>query len=417
MRFRVDEALNLNSYWSRDIGFIVKSVALPTVQPKAEEVNSYNHKRQVYTGVSYNPLTLAIHDTADAMALRMWSDYSSYYFSDFSQIPMQTAYDIVDFNTGPSGDWGLKISTSDDPNTTNFFSGVDIYQVFRGTYIKTTIVNPRIISFDPEELDYASMDHLSYRMTLTYENVNYYNGGAPSPLSDDAYLSSVFSDPRLEGGAGEPDDSDSVLTTALGALGGSSQGGLLTTALTDAFGLLGGSGGTAVSQTINSPLTAGLGGVLGTFGSLNFGSGQSTLNPNTLGQIQNLAGSALLGGGGSGISGSLYDAARGLVSGMGAAGGLGTALTQGILASAISAGNAVGNQVSNAGGAVLSSQAYANTNNFSGQMSQIGYIDTPIGSSPDIPIEQPDDSGVTNDISGDLNFGSSDSSGLITPFI
>ncbi|RYD40490.1 MAG: hypothetical protein EOP83_35190, partial [Verrucomicrobiaceae bacterium] len=84
--------------WNKDLGFLVKSVDRPSVDPKVEELNQYNKKRQVNTGYKIGTTRITVYDTADSMAMRMWAEYSKYYFGDFrhaTQAATDWGYDVT----------------------------------------------------------------------------------------------------------------------------------------------------------------------------------------------------------------------------------------------------------------------------------------------------------------------------------
>lgn len=297
VRFRSGDVDSLS--WSRDFGFLVKSVDQPTIQQKAEEMNQYGKKRQIVTGFSLNPINMTVYDTVDNLAQQMWARYLAYYYGDFSQDESAYGYDIVDYRDQLlGGDTGFgyspKVSSNDDAKIADsqfYLKAVDIYKVYRGTFVRTTLVNPRIISADPEELDYESMSPMMWRFNIAFEAVVYSNGGAPAAISGDSYLSTVFKDHRLQGDSGEPDEnvSTGLFGVGLSLLGGKQSLGRALTGLgLDVLGINRSTVNTVANlgkQTINNfgnlsknpaQAIAGLGGVLNTFGHLSFA---QTSNP------------------------------------------------------------------------------------------------------------------------------------------
>ena len=267
VRFRRGDNSQGTSYWQRDLGFLVKSIDQPTISPKTEEVNQYNKKRQAITGYTINPVNMTLFDTADGMALQMWSEYAKHHFGDFSQSVENYRYDLLDEESMKGADIGYGFLAT---NEQFFFTAIDIYQVFRNAYTKTTLVNPKITAFDPEDLDYEQMNTVMYRLTLAYEAVLYHSDGAPQSIDADAELAAAFKDIRLHGDiievSGPPAAplpggmgpiSGNVAQKPLGGLGGIL--GNMTNAITGIFGSRGAS-------------SSGLGGVLGGLGNLDFGS-------------------------------------------------------------------------------------------------------------------------------------------------
>lgn len=281
VHFRRAEYSEGTPFWQRDLSFLVKSIEQPTVNPKVEELNQYNKKRQIYTGYTTNPVNCVLFDTADGMALRMWNDYVRYYFADFNQNEENFHYDVTSEGEMKGTDIGFGFSPRMDKgdvldgNSQFFFAGIDIYQVFRNAYTKTTLVNPRISAFDPDDFDYEQMAASTYRMTFAYEAVLYANQGAPQSLDGEPELASLFEDIRLHGDVIEVSGPAPAPLPTIGSASGSSVGQSPLGGLT---GILGNNG---VSSVLSSGLgltqqRGGLGGVLGAAGNFNFGNGLAT---------------------------------------------------------------------------------------------------------------------------------------------
>lgn len=260
-------------YWERDHGFLVKTVDTPTINMKIEEVNQYNRLRQVVTGYKTTPINMTLYDTADALALRMWNDYVRYYVADFKQTKENYAYDVVplegDNTAMRGGDIGYGFKPAMDleglsGDTQFYFNTLEIYQVFRNAYTLVTLVNPRIASFDTEELDYSSMDPVTHRLSVAYEAVLYENGGAPLEISGE--LADLFRDIRLHGDVIDVPANPPGVSVVSGAP--IQQSGLSA--------IFQGGGGTLPGMPGAQSNRSGLGGVLGSFGNFNFGAAAAT---------------------------------------------------------------------------------------------------------------------------------------------
>lgn len=182
--------------WQRELSFVVKSADRPAITPTTEELNQYNKKRQVYTGYKINPVRVSMFDTADNLAAKMWSEYANHYFGDFVNTVDKWGYDTTSdyFKGGDPGSrgFGFVPQAGDADLAQFFFSTVDIYQLFGGQYLLTTLVHPRISSFEPDDLDYGSSDPGVVSVTLNPEAVLYHNDGVPQALANDQYLVDVF---------------------------------------------------------------------------------------------------------------------------------------------------------------------------------------------------------------------------------
>lgn len=406
VRFKRGDYSQGPSYWERDLGFLVKTTDTPTVTPKVEEVNQYNKKRQIYTGYTTQPISMTLYDTADGMALRMWDQYVRYYFSDFNQDPLNYKYDMLP----PHGQGGTSMLGEDigygftprptlDVNSQFFFDAVEIFQVFRNAYTKVTLANPKITSWDTEELDYEQMGPVMHRLQIAYEQVLYHNGGAPSPIDDDPILSEAFRDIRMRGDILEVTGIPGVDVTSLGETAG---GGVSP-------GMFGGLGDILPGLEGLAPVKSGIGGVLGSFGNFNFGAALGTaakavisgrtdnlaselvysatgnaqlatiLNMVTTGQSEAaIAGQVIWGAGKSGtISPAVADAAQAAVAMASgnklAAGALAERVVQGVLTTSTISGQSAASQVSGKSGFSMAPAVYEAVNATRSVTAQIGF--------------------------------------------
>lgn len=265
------------SSWESGINFLVKSVDRPSVQPTVEELNQYNKKRVIHTGIKYSPINCTIYDTADGAAMSMWVEYAKYYFGDYNQSSRSYLDDIISPTmfgaasaTSVAG-YGFQIpktsSTSiDGSNTQFFFDSVDVYQVWGGEYTQYSLIHPRITNFAPDDLDYESSGASMISMTLAYEAINHANNGAPQKISTSAMLSDMF------GGMFNGETPDPV-PSAVRQTDFTSTGGQASTTLTvsDLKGLLNSNTSVTYTPSDRSATTTSSGGALSKYGSFNFG--------------------------------------------------------------------------------------------------------------------------------------------------
>jgi hypothetical protein len=206
VRFLRDPAADASS-WREGLTFVVKTIDRPSVQPVVEEINQYNRKRLIHTGVKYGPINCTLYDTADGAAMNMWVEYARYYFGDYRLDPTAYADDILNsqINTGPFAD---NAGASIQPESVNFpmglnsqyfFTKIIVYQVWGNEYTSYELINPRINSFNPDELTYEDGGAASISMTLQYEAVFHGNRGRPQDLFSDATLEAIFADGPFNG--------------------------------------------------------------------------------------------------------------------------------------------------------------------------------------------------------------------------
>lgn len=257
------------SDWLEGLTFVVKTIDRPSVQPVVEEINQYNRKRLIHTGVKYSPINCTLYDTADGAAMNMWFEYASYYFGDYRLDPKAYTDDILNsqINSGPLAD---NAGASIQPESVNFpmglnsqyfFTKVIVYQVWGNEYTSYELINPRINSFNPDELTYEDGGASTVTMTLQYEAIYHGNRGRPQDLFSDATLEAIFADGPFNGQTiqveAPPKQAGFVGTTKAAATTGIPTGSVTTTR--------------SVAPQVARTASTSEGGVLSRFGNFSFG--------------------------------------------------------------------------------------------------------------------------------------------------
>ena len=399
------------SGWQNNLGFVVKSLDRPAVQPTTEEVNQYNKKRQITTGFKLQPMRMSFYDTADNMAMQMWNEYSRWYFGDFAQPSSSFSYDTTaasfldNANTGYG--YSPRSSTSStgvdqtplDLNSQFFFSAISVYQVWGQEYTRFDLINPRITDFAPDDLDYSVTEPSAITISLAYEAILYANNAQPTPISQDPVVQAAFAG-DFDGytinvdGAATRVLTQTATPTVLSQYDTTSFSNLSTTS-TPSLNLSGNSGNTLGS------------GSLSTFGNYDFGSlspsnslgggtaadlSYTSAGNSNLTTLLNIPGNAsavstpesdVLGSTGStgSVSGAQYDASIGALNGAGAGSNpyassyIDNNLVSGVSASSLLNGDSTQDQLTTNGssGLALNSQSYGIINAQRPSYSQIGY--------------------------------------------
>lgn len=162
--------------WSKGLGLVVKNVDRPKVAFDVQTLNQYNKKRVVQSRVEYAPVSIKFHDTVDNKVFNMFEEYFRFYYGDpraTSDVAWQWDQYAQQLKTPGSGNWGFN-PPAVDPNFSYFFSRMEIYQLFGGKFARFDLINPKIVSFDPDELDYSngSLGH-EITMNLAFEGIVY----------------------------------------------------------------------------------------------------------------------------------------------------------------------------------------------------------------------------------------------------
>jgi hypothetical protein len=262
--------------WKSGLSFIVKSIDRPTIQPVVEELNQYNKKRVIHTGVKYSPVTCIVYDTADGAAMAMWVQYMQHYYGDYRQDAGTYKDDIISPKMLGNDKLALdgygfgiqKTSTAsiDGANTQFFFDRIDVYQVWGGEYTCFQLLNPRISNFDPDELDYEQSAASTITMGLSYEAIHHENGGRPQKVSANSALTELFGG-IFNGEVPEPVPSatrtTSFTSTPLPAS--------VSLSNADIQGLLDGDTAVTYTESDRSETTTSAGGALSKYGNFDFG--------------------------------------------------------------------------------------------------------------------------------------------------
>jgi len=229
------------------LNMLVKSVDLPKYKINTDLAYQYNRKKQVHTKIEYEPITMILYDDNLGVSTNMWAGYYGYYFADSSHggsagsmpgVPGSSGGDTpfaglkqiwnniknIDLKGLFKKKPGANKKGSSEPQTpvayqsnafdienkfrfgldnnssAPFFTSVQIFQLSRKTYQCFTLINPKIVSFQHDNLQYAEGATTTQNtMSLVYEGVIYgvgpvkqgnptgfgteYYDNVPSPLS------------------------------------------------------------------------------------------------------------------------------------------------------------------------------------------------------------------------------------------
>ena len=233
------------------LNMLVKSVDLPKFKIQTDLVYQYNRKKQVHTKIEYDPVNLILYDDNLGISTNMWACYYGYYFADSSHggsagsmpnVPgssggatpfaglggLRNLWDNVQKvpgaildgarnlfkkktnvqNKGGGSDPATPVayqSNAVDPTNTGkfrfgldnnssvpFFTSVQIFQLSRKSYQCFTLINPKIVSFQHDNLQYAEGAGTTQNtMSLVYEGVVYGVGavkqGIPTGFGTEYY--------------------------------------------------------------------------------------------------------------------------------------------------------------------------------------------------------------------------------------
>lgn len=199
----------VDSYLSRfeqdQIVPLVKRVDMPSFSINSEKLNQYNKWRISQTKINYQPITIVFHDVVDGKTLRLWEMYYEYYFNDGVYINKSSDQlaqfdppnsiksgtlnisefynDIVSKENIFKGNFGYRLDTQvfeqkqiSSKATRYLFDSIEIFQFHGQRYSKAELINPRIIEFKHDTLNYEdSSGIVELTFTIDYEDVVYDN--------------------------------------------------------------------------------------------------------------------------------------------------------------------------------------------------------------------------------------------------
>lgn len=215
--------LNINT-----VNLLVKSADLPKFKLDVETKHQYNRKKNVQTGINYDPVNIVFHDDNAGVTTMLWSLYYGYYFADTSH---NGATGSGDKNSTSNDSTGLldilgsfspsiarAIETGErylNPNKSEpvvgaspaayqnntylgserngfrygldnstqepFFNSIQIYQLSRQLYQCYTLVNPMVTNWAHDTMEQGNDGGIAQSsMTVAYETV-FYNQGVIEP--------------------------------------------------------------------------------------------------------------------------------------------------------------------------------------------------------------------------------------------
>jgi len=168
------------STWQQGFAFQINKIDRPKASPQVKELNQYNRKRLIHTGIEYDGVNVTLHDTVDDRVLKVWRDYYKWYFGDGRGKNAATTWksSVVQNRFPIANGWGFS-----PPDTTswdtNFFDSLDVYVFYGKKYTMVRMYNPKItsINFDSMESDSSALANVD--MTIKHEGFEYMEVAAP----------------------------------------------------------------------------------------------------------------------------------------------------------------------------------------------------------------------------------------------
>lgn len=167
----------------QEINMLVKAIDLPKYQIQTVTKNMYNRKKNLQTGIEYDPVNITFHDDNLGLTSTLMEAYFRYYYRDgnYNSKGISPPY-------APRNTYGSPISQNyryglDNDHTEPFFKKITIFQLARHEYIAYTLVNPLITGLTHDQMDsMAGGEVTQNQITVAYETVFYSRG----PVGEDS---------------------------------------------------------------------------------------------------------------------------------------------------------------------------------------------------------------------------------------
>lgn len=169
------------------ISSLVRTAELPSVDFQTEIKNSYNRKKIIQTGVTYNPVSMTVFDTIGNEWLTVLMKYFAYHFMDprnkqdgtsrdiEGSLDRRGGYEANDDGFGAGSLWDSNragINAQIDPH---FFERIDIVLYHGQKLVQYSLHNPKLSSFKPSSIDYASSEAMGFDLAFDYERFTTYS--------------------------------------------------------------------------------------------------------------------------------------------------------------------------------------------------------------------------------------------------
>ena len=166
--------------WQQGFAFQIKRVDRVKASPHIKELNQYNRKRLIHTGIDYDTLNLELHDTVDDRVLRVWRDYHVWYFGDGRGKNAATTWrsSVISAQMPVSNGWGFSPPDS-QPWDTQFFEYLDVYTFYGRKFTQVRFFNPKINSISFDALESSSSELAAVDMSIKHEGFEYMQVAAP----------------------------------------------------------------------------------------------------------------------------------------------------------------------------------------------------------------------------------------------
>jgi hypothetical protein len=181
VQMNINPSAILSQQWKqqggvRDVGLLVKRTDLPRFSIATETLNQYNRKTVVQSKLTYQPVSLELHDDNSEITHNLWLNYYRYYYADGNYNKNSPEFKDTKFGT-VDYTYGRYVDVNKSGVKSPFFTSIDIFVLHRGEFTNYNLINPKITEWAHDAVDQNdSAKVLRNKMTIAYENVTYRQG-------------------------------------------------------------------------------------------------------------------------------------------------------------------------------------------------------------------------------------------------
>lgn len=169
-----------------DVGLLAKKTDLPKFSIANETINQYNRKTVVQTKLTYNPISIELHDDNSDITHNLWVNYYKNYFNDGNQ-------DAIAFNDTKYGRNDYTYGRYDNGITVPFLTSINIYVLHQQRFTQYTLVNPKITDWQHDSISQSESNKvLQNKFTIAYESVVYRTGNIIANQQPDKWASYYY---------------------------------------------------------------------------------------------------------------------------------------------------------------------------------------------------------------------------------
>lgn len=197
---------------SKEVGLLAKKADLPKFTIATETLNQYNRKTVVQTKLTYQPVTIELHDDNSNITHNLWLNYYKHYYADSNYgdaggVSKLTAGQTPEaFNDTKYGPIDYTYGRYSRSMPENFISSIDIYVLHRKEFTQCTLINPKITEWSHDSVSQAeNAKVMQNRLTVAYESVVYKKGKITPGVKPEGWVPVYYdNDPSPYGIAGNP---------------------------------------------------------------------------------------------------------------------------------------------------------------------------------------------------------------------